>query len=50
MEKERMIEGEGQRREYSRVGAYIPFEYRIVADEEKDPSRREFPVTPPLRN
>ncbi|OIP92446.1 MAG: hypothetical protein AUK26_04755 [Syntrophaceae bacterium CG2_30_58_14] len=36
MEKERMIEGEGQRREYSRVGAYIPFEYRIVADEEKD--------------
>jgi c-di-GMP-binding flagellar brake protein YcgR len=36
MEMDRMIEGEGQRREYSRVDAYIPFEYRIVADEEKD--------------
>ena len=31
-----MTEGEDQRREYSRVEAYIPFEYRIVAPEEKD--------------
>jgi c-di-GMP-binding flagellar brake protein YcgR len=30
------IEEEGQRREYSRVEAYIPFEYRIVAPEERD--------------
>jgi len=36
MEMDRMIEGEEQRREYSRVDAYIPFEYRIVANEEKD--------------
>jgi hypothetical protein len=36
MESDRMVEGEGLRREYSRVGAYLPFEYRIVADEEKD--------------
>lgn len=33
---DRMAEGEGLRREYSRVDAYIPFEYRVVADEEKD--------------
>ena len=26
---------ENQRREYSRVAAYIPFEYRIVPQEEK---------------
>jgi hypothetical protein len=36
MESDRMIEGESLRREYSRVDAYVPFEYRIVADEEKD--------------
>lgn len=36
MEPDRMSEGEGLRREYSRVDAYIPFDYRIVADEEKD--------------
>ena len=36
MEMDRIIEGEEQRREYSRVDAYIPFEYRIVANEEKD--------------
>lgn len=29
-------EEDGQRRNYSRVDAYIPFEYRIVDDEEKD--------------
>jgi c-di-GMP-binding flagellar brake protein YcgR len=33
MEMDRMIDGEVQRREYSRVDAYVPFEYRIVADE-----------------
>jgi len=31
-----MIDGGGQRREYSRVEAYIPFEYRIIAPEEED--------------
>jgi c-di-GMP-binding flagellar brake protein YcgR len=36
MEMDRIIEGEGQRREYSRVDTYIPFRYRIVADEEKN--------------
>lgn len=36
METGRIIEDAGQRREYSRVDAYIPFEYRIVADEEMD--------------
>jgi len=36
MEKDRITEGQGQRREYSRVDAYIPFRYRIVADEEKN--------------
>lgn len=36
MEMDRMIEEDSQRREYSRVEAYIPFEYRIVADDEKN--------------
>jgi c-di-GMP-binding flagellar brake protein YcgR len=36
MEMDQISKGEGQRREYSRVDAYIPFEYRIVADEEQD--------------
>jgi c-di-GMP-binding flagellar brake protein YcgR len=36
MEMDRTIEGESQRREYSRVDAYIPFEYRIIAAEERD--------------
>ena len=36
MERDRIIEEECQRREYSRVDAYIPFEYRIVAYEEKN--------------
>jgi len=36
MEMDRMIEGDAQRREYSRIDVYIPFEYRIVADEEKN--------------
>lgn len=36
MEMDRMIEGEVQRREYSRVDSYIPFEFRTVADEEKN--------------
>lgn len=36
MEMDRNIEAEGQRREYSRVDAYLPFGYRIVADEERD--------------
>lgn len=35
MESDRKIEGDGPRREYSRVDAYVPFEYRIVAEEEK---------------
>ena len=30
-----MFNGEDQRREYSRVEAYVPFEYRIVLQEEK---------------
>jgi c-di-GMP-binding flagellar brake protein YcgR len=29
------VEEQTQRREYSRVDAYIPFDYRIVADDEK---------------
>jgi c-di-GMP-binding flagellar brake protein YcgR len=36
MEVDRMIEGEAQRREFSRVGAYIPFEYRLVSDDGLD--------------
>ena len=36
MEVDRMIDGEVQSREYSRVDSYIPFEYRIVADEGKN--------------
>jgi c-di-GMP-binding flagellar brake protein YcgR len=35
MATERMA-AEGQRREYSRVEAYIPFEYRVIADDEKE--------------
>jgi c-di-GMP-binding flagellar brake protein YcgR len=34
--EDRMEQGQAQRREYSRVDAYIPFQYRVVADEEKD--------------
>jgi hypothetical protein len=41
MEMDRTIEGEGHRREYSRVDAYIPFEYRIVGDEEKEHIRAQ---------
>jgi hypothetical protein len=33
---DQLIEEKNLRREYSRVEAYIPFEYRIVAREEKD--------------
>jgi c-di-GMP-binding flagellar brake protein YcgR len=33
---DQMLEEKGQRREYSRVEAYIPFEYRVVADDEKN--------------
>lgn len=33
---DQMYEGESQRREYSRVEAYIPFEYRVITDDEKD--------------
>ena len=36
MEMDRVIERGGLQREYSRVDANIPFEYRIVADEEKN--------------
>jgi hypothetical protein len=38
---DRTTEGEGQRREYSRVEAYVPFECRIVADEEKEHIRAQ---------
>ena len=31
-----IVEEQNQRRDYSRVDAYIPFDYRIVADDEKD--------------
>jgi hypothetical protein len=31
-----MFEEQTRRREYSRVDAYIPFDYRIVTDDEKD--------------
>jgi len=33
----------GQRREYSRVEAYMPFEYRVVTPEEKDHIHAEIP-------
>ena len=36
MGMDQMYEGESQRREYSRVEAYIPFEYRVITDDEKD--------------
>jgi len=35
MGTDEMVEEQTQRREYSRVDAYIPFDYRIVADDEK---------------
>jgi c-di-GMP-binding flagellar brake protein YcgR len=35
MGTDEMVEEQMQRREYSRVDAYIPFDYRIVADDEK---------------
>jgi c-di-GMP-binding flagellar brake protein YcgR len=36
MGMEETAEEQTQRREYSRVDAYIPFDYRIVADDDKD--------------
>lgn len=36
MEAVHLYEDCGQRREYSRVEAYLPFEYRIVAQEERE--------------
>ena len=36
MEEERMGQDEIQRREYSRVEAYVPFEYRVIAPEERE--------------
>jgi c-di-GMP-binding flagellar brake protein YcgR len=36
VEAHQVVAEQGQRREYSRVEAYIPFAYRIVAPDEKD--------------
>ena len=52
-----MYNGENQKREYSRVDAYVPFEYRIIAQEDKDHIRAkisgntaatEFRLTPEM--